>query len=116
MDGPLDAPRSTEVVGAVQRIHDPDPVGVDTPAVIVTLLGKHGVVGSQPGQAVGKEPVGLSVTLVPEPVGGPPLSHRPIPDLEQKVPGLAGQESGDLVILHAGPTLTRPPPASGPGP
>ena len=102
MDGPLDAPRSTEVVGAVQRIHDPDPVGVDTPAVILTLLGKQGVVGSQPIQAIDQESVGLAVTLVPEPVGGPPLSHGTVPDLEQKIPGLAGHKPGDLVILHAG--------------
>ena len=69
-------------MGAVQRIHDPDAFSVDAMAVISTLLGEHRVMRPQTRQAISQKLVGLTVTLVPEPVGGPPLSHRTIPDLE----------------------------------
>ena len=69
-------------MGAVQRIHNPDALRMNTMAVIGTLLGEHRVIRPQTRQAISQKLVGLTVALVPEPVGGPPLSHRTIPDLE----------------------------------
>ena len=52
VDGPVVAGRLGELAGAVERVDDPDPVGVEACLVVAALLGEHRVVGAVLGQRV----------------------------------------------------------------
>ena len=51
VDGPVVPARFAELAGAVERVDDPDPVGVEPARVLESLLGQHGVVGAIAGAA-----------------------------------------------------------------
>ena len=44
--GPVVARRLGELAGAVERVHDPDPVAGEPDLVVLALLGQHGVARS----------------------------------------------------------------------
>ncbi len=51
---PVDAARFAELPGAVERIDDPDALGVEPTRVLLAFLREHGVIGAMDGELVGE--------------------------------------------------------------
>ena len=76
--GPVVAAVLAELVGAVERVDDPHPVGVEAARVLDALLGQHGVVRSGGGAAPRRGSGGWRGRRCPSPAtaGAPGASAR----------------------------------------
>ena len=89
--GPVGATVLAELVGAVERVDDPHPVGGEPADVLEALLGEHDVVGAGLVQGLHQEPVAGDVAGVHDlprigALGGERLAH-----VHQHPAGLDGQ-------------------------
>ena len=96
--GPVHPGRLAELAGAVEGIHDPDPVGGEPGLVVLGLLGQHGVIGERPGQRGEDEVVGPTVAFVLQGAGVHPLVAQSGPEGDEQLPGRFGDPGGfDMV-------------------
>ena len=95
MDRPVGAPGLTELPGAIQRVHDPDPVGRQPRPVVAALLGQDRVTRPARRQFGGEELVGEPVSRLAQIAGIASLGTQP----EQQRPGLLREFSGKAIIV-----------------
>ena len=98
---PVVAVRQRVLPGAVQRIDDPHPIGLQALEIVVRLLGQHGITGSlspQPLQQHRISPDVAGVTQLVRKVVADLFAHR-----QQKPPGLLGQFGGQLGVGQTHP-------------
>ena len=69
MHRPVGACVLTELARPVERVHDPDPVGVETRAVVRTLFGQYDVLRPQPFELGDEKLMRMLVACVPQRVG-----------------------------------------------
>ena len=100
MDRPVVARWLGELSGAVERVDDPDAVGLQPRKVVRTLLGQDGVLG----------PVGLQRRRdqgVPKPVAGILQGFRvtavePLTELQQRSPRGCGDGGSESAVVAEG--------------
>ena len=64
MHRPVDAAGLAELPRAVERVDDPDAIGVETARVLQPFLRQHGVVGAMESEFLGQELLGSGVAGV----------------------------------------------------
>ena len=97
--GPVRSARHGELPGAVDRVDDPDAIGLNAGDVVDRLLGQHRVVGPGPTQAVEDQRVGPPVAGIAEVVRvveADLLAHR-----QQQFTGFFGHLGGQRRIGQA---------------
>ncbi len=93
--GPVVARHLGELPGAVERVDDPDPLGLQAALVVLALLGEHGVGGPVLGQQRHQQLVGGPVAGVLELASLQTLGAH----LEQPATGRLGQPGGHHVVV-----------------
>ena len=96
MDGPVGPSGLGELAGAVERVDDPDPVGVDACGVVRALLGQDRVVGALDGQALEQQVVGAEIAFVAELVG---IDAR-CPQLDEELSRRGREGRGKIGVGH----------------
>ena len=89
MHRPVGAAGLAELPGAVERVDDPHPLGVEAAAVLGALLGQHAVVGPRPREASTRKWWAAHVAVVAQrPLGrGAPA----VPPAARRAAALAGR-------------------------
>jgi peptidoglycan/LPS O-acetylase OafA/YrhL len=96
VDGPVGAPDLTELGRAVERVDDPDPVGIESATVISRLFGQHDVV--RPRFLEGREQLDVRVVVagVPQVPGvGEALA---LPQGQQQLAGCGREIASQLAV------------------
>ena len=98
--GPVVASRHGEFACSVQRIDDPDPVGLQPGQVVVGLFAEHRVARALDAQPLQQQRIGLAVALIaqqPRVVEADAIAHR-----QQQLSRLVGKVSGQCCVRHFG--------------
>ena len=98
MHRPVVARGLGELAGAVERVHDPDPVTGEPDLVVLALLGEHRVTRSVLGEQLHEQVVGGEVAGVLQLAALEPL----LADLEQAAAGSLGQPARQHVVVGVG--------------
>ena len=96
--GPVVAALPGEFAGSVQRVNDPDPVGLQPFQVVVGLFAEHRVARTLGVQPLEQQRIGLAVALVaeqPRVVETHPIAHR-----QQQLSRLFGKVGGQRGVAH----------------
>ena len=95
---PVDATRLAVFTSAVERIHDPDAVGVEAAGVFLALFGEHGVVRSVGCEFGRQELLGGCVAGVLDVPRRRTGGEHLLAQFEENMPGLRRQSGGELSI------------------
>ena len=109
MHGPVGAGHLAVFTSAVERIDDPDAVGVETGEVVLAFLAEHGVIGALLGEPTHQQIVSLTVALGLEHRRWRVIGAETSAEFEEEVACFGGELGGELMIVegHAAET-TRP--------
>ena len=102
VDRPLAAPVLAELVGAVERIDDPDPVVGEPVRAVAPFLREDRIVRPGLGQLLDQEPVGGGVALVHHLPAGHRTRHELVPELDEQLARRGGQAHRELVVVFPG--------------
>ena len=64
MHGPVAAAHFAELIGAIERVDDPHPVGAEAARVVGALFRQHGIVGPRLAQRLHQETVTGYITRI----------------------------------------------------
>ena len=113
MDRPVGAAAFAELVGAVERIDDPDPIGGEAATVVGALLGQHDIGGPGGGDRVEQEPVSGGVAGIHHLPRVRTLFPQLLAELHQQRARLDGESRRQTVIVLPGQVIgAGPRPAS----
>ena len=111
VNGPVDAGRLAVFPGAVERVHDPDPRGIEASLVVRPFLGEYGVVRAFGAERVDDETVGGGVARVLEFMTRRPLIGLSSAEIDEDSAGLGGDVGGQFMVsgvyLHRATLLGR---------
>jgi hypothetical protein len=98
VDLPVGSTRLTELTGSIERVHDPDPIGIETSGVLEAFFRQHCVGGSMPAELILDESLCGGITAIHHLPRSEPSPLEMVTQLDQSSSGLCREAQRQVGI------------------